>query len=326
LHTVDPESDVFKHDLHTFAATCRVVKGLQTARIGALGARPTAFNTVRYSEKILESEGISVETLDLSEAIGRANRLEDNDPAVVAKWEEIRSYVDLSHIPEISMDRMVKFGVVVDQWMADNCLNATAIQCWTALQEYFGIMPCTLMSMLSNKMLPSACETDVVGAVSMLALQLASGQPSMLLDWNNNYHDDPDKCVVFHCSNLPGDVFTCTPQMHCHPILAESLGEEQTFGQLHGRIKSGPFTYLRATTDDITGHMAAYLGEAEFTDDPLDTFGGAGVVHLPDLQDLLYFICKNRFEHHVAANLSQMADAIQEALDNYLGWDVYYHD
>jgi L-fucose isomerase-like protein len=326
LHTVDPHSEAFKYDLDNFAATCRVVKGLRGARIGAIGARPAAFNTVRYSEKILESQGISVETLDLSEAIGQANRLKDGDPAVKAKWEEIRGFVDLKDIPQGAVERMVKFGVVVDRWMADNSLNATAIQCWTALQEHFGIMPCTLMSMMSNKLLPSACETDVVGAVSMLALQLASDKPSMLLDWNNNYYDDPDRCVVFHCSNLPGDVFTCTPRMHCHPILSEKLGEEQTYGQLHGRIKSGPFTYLRASTDDISGRMAAYLGEAEFTDDPLDTFGGVGVVHVPGLQDLLYFICKNRFEHHVAANMSQVADAIEEALTTYMGWDVYHHE
>ena len=326
LHTVDPESDAFKADLNTFAATCRVFKGVRNARIGLLGARPQAFNTVRFSEKILEAEGISVETLDLSEAFGQANRLDENDPALKAKWEELRSYVETARAPTISLDRMARFSVVIDRWMAANQLNATALQCWSAMQDYYGIIPCTVMSMLSQRLMPSACETDVVGALSMLALQSASGSPSMLLDWNNNYFDHPDKCVVFHCSNLPKSAFACPPSLQCHPLLAEKLGEEQTFGQLHGRIKPGPFTFLRASTDDVGGKMSAYLGEAEFTDDTLDTFGGAGVVHVPGLQDLLYFICKNRFEHHVAANFSQVANAIEEALDNYLGWDVYFHE
>ncbi len=326
LHTTDPDSPTFKHDLDTFAATCRVVKGVRGARIGALGARPRDFNTVRYSEKLLEFEGISVETLDLSEAIGQADKLKSNDADVMAKWAEIQDYIETSHVPQVSLDRMVRFSVVIDRWMKDSALNATALQCWTAIEEYFGIMPCTVMSMLSNKLLPSACEVDVVGALSMYALQLASGTPSMLLDWNNNYEDDPDKAVVFHCSNLPSQAFTCTPRVACHPGLSKTMGEDNTYGLLNGRIKQGPFTYLRVSTDDLTARMSAYLGEAEFTDDPIDTFGGVGVAYVPGLQDLLYFICKNRYEHHVAANLSQTAMALEEALSNYLGWDVYHHE
>src|SRR5580658_6103083 len=77
LHTEAPDSDFFRRDLAWFAAVCRVVRGLKRLRIGAIGARPAAFNTVRYSEKLLEANGISVETIDLSEILGRIARMAD---------------------------------------------------------------------------------------------------------------------------------------------------------------------------------------------------------------------------------------------------------
>ncbi|MBK9712470.1 MAG: hypothetical protein IPO81_14310 [Kouleothrix sp.] len=83
--------------------------------------------------------------------------------------------------------------------MAANEIQATALQCWSSLQLNYGVNACTIMSMMSEQLLPSACEVDIVGVLAMYALQLASGTPSALVDWNNNYAGDPDKCVFFHC-------------------------------------------------------------------------------------------------------------------------------
>ncbi len=325
LHTVDPEGESFRADLRRFVATCRVVRGLRNIRVGCLGARPAAFNTVRFSEKLLERAGISVETLDLSEAFGRMERLDDNAEAVRAKREAIEAYARTRGVPAAALNKMARFGVVVDEWMQENRLVATAVQCWTSMEEYFGVVPCTIMSMLSNSLLPSACETDITGVIGMLALQLASGTPSALVDWNNNYGDDPDKGVVFHCSNLPKHFFAADPKMDYQEIIAGTVGKENTYGTVVGRLKTGPFTYCRVATDDEFGTISAYVGEGELTDDPLDTFGGYGVVYIPDLQGLLWHICENGFEHHVAINLSQVADPVAEAFDKYLDWDVYYH-
>jgi L-fucose isomerase-like protein len=332
LHTVDPESDSFRQDLRNFVSTCRVVKGLRSARVGALGARPTAFNTVRYSEKLLERAGISVETLDLSELFGRATRLKADDLQLRAKLDEMTAYVPTGGVPNESMTRMAKLAVVIDRWMKDNNLAASALQCWTSMEEFYGVVPCTLMSMMSNSLMPSACETDIAGLVGMYALVLASGQPSAIVDWNNNYADDPDKGVIFHCSNLPKDIFVeesvtveDVPHMDYQAIIAGTVGKDNTYGTVVGRVKASPFTYCRVSTDDLNGKILAYLGEGELTDDPLKTFGGYGVVEIPNLQKLLAHICNNGFEHHVAVNLSQVADAVDEALTKYMGWDVYYH-
>lgn len=323
---MDPTGKAFAADLAQFSATCRVVRGLRGARLGALGARPAAFNTVRYSEKLLEQSGISVETLDLSEAFGRIDRLGNEDLTVAAKLAAIKQYANTSDIPEAALLKMAKFGTVLDGWMIEQQLDATAIQCWTAMEEFFGVVPCTLMSMASNGLIPAACETDVVGTLAMLALQLASRRPSALVDWNNNYGDDPDKGVVFHCSNLPKSVFIEeVPRMDYQAIIAGTVGRENTFGTITGRVREAPFTYLRVSTDDLTGKMRAYVGEGAFTTDPLETFGGYGVVRVPRFQELLRYICERGFEHHVALNQTLVSSSIAEAMSKYLGWEVYLH-
>lgn len=333
LHTVDPESEDFREDLRRFASICRVVGGLKNSRFGMLGARPAAFNTVRFSEKLLERSGISVETLDLSEVYGRIDELADGDPPVVKMLTQIKDYIPTKDIPAESMIKMAKLGVVVDSWMSDNELVASAFQCWTSMEEYFGIVPCTIMSMMSNKLMPSACETDIAGVVAMYAMALASQKPSAIVDWNNNYGDDPEKAVIFHCSNLPRDIFmdeTISPDdipvMDFQEIIAGTVGKENTYGTVVGRVRPSPFTYCRVSTDDLNGRIVAYVGEGKITDDPLNTFGGVGVVQVPRLQDLLHYICDNGYEHHVAINLSQTSSVVQEAFSKYLGWEVYHHD
>jgi len=323
-HTEALDSDIFRQDLDWFAGVCRVVRGLRQVRIGAIGARPAAFNTVRYSEKILERHGISIETVDLSEILGRIHRMRDSDDAVQQKLAAIKSYVKTQGIPEDALIKMAKLGAVVDRWMQETEVVMSAVQCWTAIEEYFGVVPCTIMSMMSNDLLPAACEVDICGVVGMYALQLASGTPSALLDWNNNYGDDPDKAVCFHCSNLPKHFFADV-RMDFQEIIAGTVGKANTFGTCVGRVKAGPMSFCRVSTSDRTGSLVSYVGEGEFTSDPLETFGGAGVVRIPRLQDLLRYICMNGFEHHVAANLSSVAGMVHEAGTRYLDWDMHWH-
>jgi L-fucose isomerase-like protein len=325
LHTEAPDSLEFRADLRDFAATCRVVRGLFGARIGAIGARPAAFNTVRYSEKLLEASGISVEVIDLSEIFGRMGRLDDGAADVQARVAKVKDYLCVEGVPEAKLIQMAKLATVVDAWMADNELVASAVQCWTSIEEYMGIVPCTVMSMMSNGLVPSACEVDVTGVVGMYALTLASGNPAALLDWNNNYGADPDKCVLFHCSNLPKAVFS-EVKMGVQDIIGGTVGIENTYGTCVGQIAPGPFTFCRISTDDLAGEITGYLGEGETTDDPLDTFGGAGVAYIEGLQDLLRLICTRGFEHHVAMTRGNVGAAVAEALNNYMGWSVFAHN
>jgi L-fucose isomerase-like protein len=322
LHTEAPDSDIFQQDLTWFAAVCRVVRGLKRLRIGAIGARPAAFNTVRYSEKILEANGISVEPIDLSEILGRIAKMGDREAG--AKLDQIKKYVTTDRVPDDALMKMAKLGTVIDQWMTQTDVAISAVQCWTSLEEFFGVVPCTVMSMMSENLMSSACEVDICGVVGMHALQLAAESPSALLDWNNNYGDDPDKAVCFHCSNLPKHFFK-EVRMDFQEIIAGTVGKENTFGTCVGRVKSGPMSFARFSTNDREGTIHGYTGEGEFTDDVLDTFGGAGVVRIQNLQRLLRYICERGFEHHVAANLAPVAAAVQEATTRYLGWNVHQH-
>jgi L-fucose isomerase-like protein len=324
-HVVRPDEEAFGVDLRWFLGVCRVVKGLRGLRLGALGARPGAFNTVRYSEKILERQGISVTTVDLSEFLGKADRLEEQDAGVVAKLKAIRDYAPAPGVPDEKVLRMAKLGVVLDDWMASNAIKATAIQCWTSVQQNYGCNVCTLMSMMSERFMPSACEVDVTGVLTMYAMQLASSSPSALVDWNNNYGGDDEKCVLFHCGNW-AKTFLPDIKIANAPILGSTLGVENTYGALEGRAPSAPLTYGRLTTDDNAGAIRAYVGEGRLTNDALETFGNRAVAHVPKLQKLLRHICSNGFEHHVVMNLSHTAGVLEEAFGNYLGWDVHYHE
>jgi L-fucose isomerase-like protein len=324
LHTETPDSPEFSKDLDWFAGVCRVVKGFGNLRVGAIGARPTAFNTVRYSEKLLEASGITVETLDLSEVLGRISRLKDNEEPVVAKLATIQKYVSTDNIPQAALVKMAKLGVVVDQWMKASHIDISAVQCWTSLEENLGVVPCTVMSMMSESLLSSACEVDVCGVLGMHALQLASETPSALLDWNNNYGNDPNKAVCFHCSNLPKHFFKDV-KMDFQEIIAGTVGKDNTFGTCVGQVKAGAMSFARFSTDDTHGKIRGYTGHGRFTDDPLTTFGGAGVVEIDGLQKLLHYICENGFEHHVAANFSSVGAVVHEAASRYLGWDMYAH-
>ena len=323
-HTVKPDTAEFRADLQRFMAVCRVVKGLRHARLGLVGARPNAFRTVRFSEKLLQASGITVTTIDLSDVYGAAAKLTATDPKVKSKLDQLAAYVDTTAVPEQPLHQMARLAAVLDDWMAEYGLQATAMQCWSSMQENFGINACGVMSLMSQNLLPSACETDLTGTIAMYALQLASERPSALVDWNNNFGDDPDKCVFFHCGNWAKE-FASDTTIGVAEIQATTLGREHTYGGLSGHADARPITYARVSTDDFEGRIRAIVGEAQFTDDKLDTFGMTGVVEIPRLQDLLAYICKNGFEHHVAMSPSRVSDVLAEALGTYMGWDVYRH-
>ena len=323
-HVAVPTDETFINDLEDFIAVCRVVKGMRKVRIGAIGARPGGFNTVRYSEKILQRNGISVITVDLSEILGNANRLNPDDKVVKEKLEKIHAYTPTGKTPQDRLIQIAKLDVVLADFMEENSLDASAIQCWTSLQRNYGCNVCTSMSMMSENMLPSACEVDVTGTLSMYAMQLASGSPSALVDWNNNYADDDTKCVLFHCGNWAKS-FLPDIQISTAPIIGTSVGTENTYGALEGRTPASPLTYGRISTDDCKGIIKAYVGEGELTNDALNTFGNRAVAQINNLQGLMQYVCRNGFEHHVVMNASKTAGILKEAMGNYLGWDVYQH-
>ncbi len=326
-HTCDTGSDEFGADLDRFARVCRTVRGMRGARLGAIGARTGAFQTMRYSEKLLQAAGITVVTVDLSEMMGAAGAIADTDPALIDKMNKIKAYGTIpGHIKESQIVTQAKWTLAVNRWIDENGCDASAIQCWRSLQDNFGCATCVTMSMMGEELMPSACEVDIMGALSMYALALASGAPPAILDWNNNYGREADMCVCTHCGNFPKSFTGATPEISELDVLGESIGRSKCFGAVKGKVKPGPMTYFRLSSDDRAGTLKCYLGEGEFTDHPFPMDGGIAVTRVSRLRDLMRFVTQNGFEHHVAMVRGHHADVVSEAVTRYLDWPSYHHN
>ena len=325
-HTCDIAGDEFAADLDRFARVCRTVKGLKNARIGSIGARTGAFQTVRYSEKILQASGVTVVTVDLSEILGAAQAVNEDSPEVKAQLEKIAAYGRIPpHIKRENIVKQAKLSIAINRWIEENECDASAIQCWTSVQDNYGCATCLSMSMLSERLMPSACEVDVAGAISMYALALASGAPPALLDWNNNYGREPNKCVGTHCGNFPKSFLGVEPEISNLDVLGTTIGPEKCFGAVKGKVAPGPMTYFRISTDDLLGKVKGYVGNGTFTADPFAMDGGIAVIDLPRMRDLFTHLCRQGFEHHVAMVRGNHADVVDEAVSRYLKWNVYHH-
>lgn len=326
LHTYSIYSELLAKDINKFAGICRVVNGLRHARIGAIGARPAGFQTVRASEKLVQKSGITVVPVDLSEILGAARKIEDTDVELLKKLEEIKCY---AVVPKEYSDKLVlqaKFGVAVERWIEANQIDAVAVQCWDSLEQNYGCAACVTMSMLGEKLLPAACEVDIAGAVSMYALTLAAQGQSALLDWNNNFAEDRNKCVCTHCGNFPKSFVRNDLKLGTLGVLGRTLGKVNTFGAVYGKVTKGDFTFFRISTDDTKGTIKAYLGTGEITDDPYGMDGCIAVTKVDNLQILMKHICRNGFEHHVAMVRNDVKDILNEAIEGYLGWNLYVHE
>ncbi len=326
LHTEDPDSPEFARDLERFVGICRVVKGLKNARIAAVGVRPMAFRTVRFSEKILDACGITIIPVDLSEILAAANSMDGESEPVKAKIAGIKNYGRIpDRISSEQISRQARFSIAVEEFLEQNECQASAVQCWDSLEANYGCASCLSMSMMGERGKPSACEMDIAGAVSMYALTLAAGKPSGFLDWNNNFGREPDVCVCTHCSNYPKSFMGSDVEISELDILGASLGRERCFGAVKGHAAEGPMTYFRISTDDLEGNVKGYLGEGELIDREFPMDGGIAVVKVPELRRLMAHICARGFEHHVAMVRGNVASIVEEAAAKYMGWDIYRH-
>ena len=192
-HVVHPLSDKFRENLRDFAAICRVVNGMKRFNLGCIGARTTAFKTVRFDEIALQKYGINVESFDLSELFAKVKDKKNDDPAVSAKIQRLKNYSDFSLVPKENMYTLAKVSVVIDQYIKEYRLDALALRCWNEMETYLRICPCVLLSELNDRGIVASCEIDVCSAVTMRAMSLSSQGATAVLDWNNNYGEDENK-------------------------------------------------------------------------------------------------------------------------------------
>jgi len=322
-HTVSPSSERFAEHVRYFARVCRVVNGVNGMVVGAIGARTTAFKTVRIDELALQKCGITMETYDLSSVFAQMEAVERSSSRYRSAARRLKKYGDWSAVPEAARDRLVRLAAVLDRMVAENALDAVALRCWVEMQEQLGISPCVLLSEMNDRGIPVACEVDVGNAVCMHALSLASQGVSACLDWNNNYGDDEDKCILFHCGSAARSLMTGEGKVVDHAILANAVGEGHGYGCYVGRLAPGPITFASMVTED--GWPKFYLGEGQLTDDPIpeEFFGCGGVAHIPGLQDVLLHVGMEGHRHHTSVTRGHVMGPLREALERYLGFEVH---
>ncbi len=321
-HVVGPTSDRFRANVDHFDRVCRVVSGMRRMTVGAIGARTTAFKTVRIDEIALQRHGITMETLDLADVFARMRAVAAGGEAYRAKAAVLQAYTSWTGVPAEALDRIVRLGVVLDAIAGEYRLDALALRCWIELQQQLGISPCVLLSEINDRGMAAACEVDVGNAVAMHALKLAADGPATCLDWNNNYGDEDDKCILFHCGPVPRSMMAAGGRVTEHAILANAVGKGCSYGCNVGRIAPGEFTFGSMLTE--AGRLHFYLGEGRFTGDPIpeEFFGCAGVAEIARLQDVLLHVGRGGFRHHVSVTPGRVQAAVGEALAHYLGFQV----
>lgn len=321
-HVVSPSSDRFAENIDHFDRVCRVVAGMKEMKVGAIGARTTAFKTVRIDEITLQHHGITMETIDLSDTFARMKDVDPKSDTYTSKKEKLLGLADWSGVADGPTDKIVRLGVVIDQYIDEMELDALAIRCWIEMQEQLGISPCILLGELNDRGIPTACEVDVGNAVAMYALRQAADGPATCLDWNNNYGDDDDKCILFHCGPVPTGLMRSKGTITEHEILKNAVGEGCSYGCNQGRIAPTEFTFGSMSTED--GLCNIYVGQGRFTDEeiPKEFFGCAGVARIEQLQDVLLHIGTGGYRHHVSLVPGRVLPAVYEALSYYCGWNV----
>lgn len=320
-HVVHPNTDAFAKNLSDFAAVCRVVNGMKRFTIGVIGARTTKFKTVRYDEITLQKYGITCDTYDLSELFYRVEKMDGNSDAVKAKIEKLIGYTDFSSVPKDKTETLAKVSVAIDDMMREYHLDCITLRCWEEMQTVLGVAPCVLLSELNDRGIVASCEIDLCSAINMYSMLLASQTPTACLDWNNNYGDDPNKVILFHCGPVAQSLMDGKGKVTDHKMFAKGC-PGCGWGSNEGRIAAFDMTYSNCKTED--GKLTFYVDKGEFTSEPIEPefFGCGGVAKIDDLQRKLIVLAKNGFRHHTAVGKGDMTDILREAYTTYLGYDM----
>ena len=318
--TVAPNSAEFHKELLNFISICRIVKRMKHMRIGVLGARTTAFKSVRFDEGALEARGCDVETLDMSQVFDKIKAISDTDSRIEEWKKEIEAISNICDAPEYAIINQCKLGIALEEIRNEMKLDVMAIRCWSELQYEYKITPCTVMGILNKRQIPVVCETDVTNAPAMLALAMSSYTGVGCLDINNNYGDDPNKCILFHCGPLPIDLLCGKGHMEEHKMFTKTQGQNCSWGVNVGRIKPCTVTICGMRTEN--GEVRYFVERADVLDVKLDKefFGTYGVIEIPELQSKLRRMSEEGFRHHAIITEGDHTKAIREALSKYLGY------
>ena len=205
--------------------------------------------------------------------------------------------------------------------IAEYHLDCITLRCWEEMQTVLGVAPCVLLSELNDRGIVASCEIDLCSAINMYSLMLASQMPAACLDWNNNYGEDLNKVILFHCGPVAQSLMAKKGTITDHKMFAKGC-PGCGWGSNEGRIAAFPMTYSNCKTED--GKLTFYVDEGKFTGEPIEEefFGCGGVAEISGLQKKLIKLARCGYRHHTAIGKGHMAEILKEAFSTYLGYDI----
>lgn len=313
-----PEDAEFASEVDIFARACAAVKALRGARIGQVGVRPGSFETVAYDEvAMINKFGQNVIPINISDLSTRFEALADNDPAVVARIQEIRDSVAEVTVAEDYLVNAAKFELALAEFWKQNKLSAMAVQCWPAARTLFGISVCASYGRLTEEGMLTSCETDVLGALAML-VQFAAARGEVIphfIDWTIQHRENDNWLLAWHCGNAPASLAADLSKtaLRARPNMTGELAakpNDPAAGLHQFQIKPGPVTFCRLA--EYNGEWKMLIATGEIIPTEEDLAGTWAWVEVSDHADLYRTLVEEGFIHHANMIHGDQVDVLLE--------------
>lgn len=301
-----PDELALRHEVAEFARAVSVVKGLKGARIGQVGVRPTSFETVGYDEAAMIAKfGQNVIYANMADVVDRAKAMNDDDPEVARTVAAIRAGVTEITVADSHVLNAAKFEVALAEFWRANRLSAMAVQCWPSIQRMLGISLCAVYGRLTDQGMLTACEVDIIGALSMLVnYRAALGQTAPhFIDWTIQHRENPNWLLAWHCGNAPLSLASDPAQTALRSrndmlgVNPAPQGDVQS-GLYQFQLKPGLVTFCRLAEYDGQWKMLIARGEIIPTDETLA--GTWSWVQVRDHAHLYRTLVEQGFIHHAS--------------------------
>lgn len=308
------DSPVFERGFTNFVAAANVVKQFRNLRILQIGPRPTSFWTMICNEgELLERFGIELHPITLIDIQRASKQIEKGSSSELAEAiDYIKTKLDWSEVTEEDVRRIAALKVAMKQYAVQNGCSAIAIQCWSALQEAMGIMPCLANAILTDEQIPVTCETDIHGAITSVMVQAATMNqlPTFFADLTVRHPENENGELLFHCGNFPVSLSVEErPKLSGH-----FLFDDHSPGTHEGEIKGGGMTLARFDGDH--GEYQLFLGKARGIQGPY-TRGSYVWVEVNDWPLWEEKLVKGPYVHHSVGIHANVIPALYEAC-NYI--------
>lgn len=254
------DDPIFVRGFDTFLRAVSVVKAFNKARILQIAPRPASFWTMMYNEgELLEKFGIQVFPITLKELELRTLSIEEEGGKVLNDTvAQIKEIVDCTGADENAVRRTAALKLAIRSYANEQACTAAAIQCWNALQDSLGIMPCMVNGLLTDEGLPVTCETDIHGAITCIMAHAAAMYKTapFFADLTVRHSQNENSELLFHCGNFPPSLAEGKTKFSRHFLFD---GHEP--GTHEGPVKLGDMSIVRFDGDH--GEYQLFLGKAK---------------------------------------------------------------